>query len=150
MIRLVPASPAHVGRIANRMRGIDRQECEAFGRSPKEALRVGLKASSLAWTAIVDGRPEAMFGATPRNAIEGTAIAWFLATDAAFGCARALLTTGPAVIEAMHRRFSRLENMVSTDNDAAIRMLGRWGFELGSDTMTISGVEFRPFWRERR
>lgn len=150
MIRLVPASPAHVGRIATRMREIDRRECEAFGRDPKQALRVGLKASSLAWTATIDGRPEAMFGATPRNAIEGTAIAWFLATDAAFGCARALLTVGPTVIEAMHRRFKRLENMVSNDNEAAIRLLGRWGFELGSETMTVNGVDFRPFWRERR
>lgn len=150
MIELVPASPAHVGRIATRMREIDRREAEAFGHSPKEGLRIGLRGSVLAWTAMVDGRPEAMFGVTPVSVIESRGLAWFLATDAAFGCARALLTAAPAAIEAMHRRFNRLENWVSTENHAAIRMLGRWGFELGERTMVVKGVEFRPFWKERQ
>jgi hypothetical protein len=150
MITIGPASPAHIGRIATRMRDADRRECEAFGRSPKQALRTGLKASSLCWTGKKDGRPGAMFGATSRNEIEGVGIAWFLGTDEVFGCARELLALGPAVIEAMHRRFRRLENLVSSDNEAAIRLLGHWGFEIGSDTMDVNGVEFRPFWRETR
>lgn len=148
MITIGPASPAHVGRIATRIRDADRRECLAFGRSPKEALRTGLKASALCWTGKKDGRPGAMFGATSRNEIEGVGIAWFLGTDEVFGCARELLALGPAVIEAMHRRFRRLENLVSSDNEAAIRLLGHWGFEIGSDTMDVNGVEFRPFWRE--
>lgn len=148
MIEIVGASPAHVGRIATAMREIDRAECGAFGRTPKQALRVGLQASVICLTAMLNGRPTAMFGAVPINALEGSGRAWFLGTDEAIGCARELLTLGPAVIAAMHRRFTRLENMVSTDNAAAIRLLERWGFELGSDTMTIRGVEFRPFWKE--
>lgn len=148
MIRLVPASLVHVGPIATRMRSEDVRECEAWGRTGKEALRAGVRASSLAITALKDGRPEAMFGVAPINAMEGTGRAWFLGTDEVFGCARDLLTLGPAVIEALHSRFRRLENWVSTDNAAAIRMLGRWGFELGSERMTVRGVEFRPFWRE--
>jgi len=131
------------------MREIDRRECTAFGRSPKQALRIGLRASALAWTGLIDGVPAAMFGVVPRNAIEGAGTAWLLGTDAMFGCARELLTVGPAVIEAMHSRFARIENMVSTENEAAIRLLGRWGFELGSETMTVRGVEFRPFWKDR-
>jgi hypothetical protein len=150
VIELVPASPAHVGRIANRIRDIDRREAEAFGHSPKTALRLGIRASVLAWTAMLDGSPQAMFGVRPMSSIEGRGMAWFLATDAAFGCARDLLSIGPAVIEAMHRRFHRLENWVSTENAAAIRMLGRWGFELGEQTMTVRGVEFRPFWKDDR
>lgn len=148
MIRIVPATLAHVGPIATRMREADAAECEAFGRTAKEGLRVGLNASVLAFTAMRDGRPEAMFGAVPINALEGKGRAWFLGTDAVFACARDLLTVGPAVIEALHRRFRRLENWVSTDNAPACRMLGRWGFELGSETMTVRGVEFRPFWKE--
>jgi hypothetical protein len=106
VIELVPASPAHVGRIANRIRDIDRREAEAFGHSPKTALRLGIRASVLAWTAMLDGSPQAMFGVRPMSSIEGRGMAWFLATDAAFGCARDLLSIGPAVIEAMHRRFT--------------------------------------------
>ena len=130
------------------MREADAQECLAWGRSPKQALRIGLRASVLSFTALQVGKPIAMFGVTPINAIEGQGRAWFLGTDAILGCARDLLTVGPAVIEAMHRRFRRLENWVSTDNRRAIRLLGRWGFELGDDTMTVRGVEFRPFWKE--
>jgi hypothetical protein len=131
------------------MRTIDRIECEAFGRSGKESLRLGLKASSIAITALRDGRPEAMFGVVPVNAIEGVGRAWFLSTDAALACARDLMERGPAVIAVLHARFRRLENMVSSDNHRAIRMLGRWGFEVEDETMMVSGVEFRPFWREK-
>lgn len=130
------------------MRDIDRREVGAFGRTPKQALRLSFKAATIRVTALLDGRPIAMFGVTPLNMIEGKGLAWFLGTDEVLGCARELLRLGPAVIEAMHRRFARIENMVSTENVAAIRMLDHWGFELGSETMTVGGVEFRPFWRE--
>lgn len=148
MITFVPASPAHVGRIANRMRAEDRKEAAAFGRSPKEALRLGLRASVIAMTALDDGRPEGIIGLTPVNAIEGVGRPWMLATDAALHCARELLIAGPAIIEAMHRRFRRLENYVSVSNRRAISLLGRWGFQLGDEAMTFGGVEFLPFWRE--
>lgn len=150
MIEIVPASASHVRPIANRIRDIDRRECEAFGHSVKEALRLSVRGSVLSWTALLNKRPEAMFGVVPVSVIEGRGRAWFLATDAAFGCARELLSGAPAVIEAMHRRFNRLENWVSTENAAAIRMLGRWGFELGEQAMMVRGVEFRPFWKDRR
>jgi hypothetical protein len=150
VIEVVTASPVHVGPIATRMRAIDARECSAWGRRPKEALRLGLRGSVVAWTALKHGKPIAMFGVTPLSAIESKGRAWFLATDEACGCARALLTIGPNVIAAMHRRFDRLENWVSVENEAAIRMLGRWRFELGDETMTVRGTEFRPFWKDRR
>lgn len=149
-VELVRASPAHVGRIATRMREEDRRECQAWGRTGKQALRSGIIASSICMTALKDGRPEAMFGVTPINALEGSGRVWFLGTDVVLGCARDLLALGPAVIDAMHGRFQRLENWVSTENLPACRMLGRWGFELGDDRMTVRGVEFMPFWREAR
>lgn len=130
------------------MREVDRQEVGAFGRTPKQALRLSLRASSLCLTALKNDRPEAMFGVTPISAIEGRGLAWFLGTDEVLGCARELLSIGPAVIETLHGRFRRLENKISTENRQAIRLLEKWGFEMGPETMTIGGVEFRPFWRE--
>ena len=53
MIEFVAASPAHIGTIANRMRDIDAKECAIMGRTPKQALRLSLKASVAAWTAVV-------------------------------------------------------------------------------------------------
>jgi len=148
VIELVAASPAHVGRIATRMRAADVAEVEAFGRTPKEALRLGLRGSSLAATVKVDGRPEAMLGVAPVSVIEGVGRPWMLGTDAVPRCARALLADGHAVIGEMRRRFRRLENWVSADNAPAIRLLRRWGFEVGAEAMTVSGVDFVLFWRE--
>lgn len=130
------------------MREADRAECAALGLSPKGALRKSLTASVLAYTAKIDGSPAGMFGVTPGNTLEGVGHPWMLATDAAFDCARPLLTAGPPLIALMHRRFRRLENMVSSDNDRAIRMLKRWGFEVGDMQMLVGGVPFLPFWRE--
>ncbi len=87
-------------------------------------------------------------GVAPINALEGSGRAWFLATDAALGCAREFLERGPAVIAMLHSRFQRLENWVSADNRPAIRMLKRWAFDIGDEAMVVNGVEFRPFWKE--
>ena len=143
---IVPASRAHVRRIANRMREDDRIECEAFGHSPVEALRLGLLGSNWALTGMQDG-PQAMMGVAPVNALEGIGRPWMLGTDAIYGCARSLLSDGPAVIALMHRRYRRLENVVSERNERAIRMLKRWGFEIGGK-LEVGGVMFRHFWRE--
>lgn len=148
MIQLVPASPAHVGRIANRMRGVDRRECAAFGRVPKESLRLGLRSSVLAGTALLDGKPIAMFGLTPASIIEDVGRPWLLGTDDVPRCARALLTGASSLIGQMHARFRRLENVVAVDNAAAIRMLRRWGFTVESEVMVIGGVEMHAFWRQ--
>jgi len=148
LIELVRASPAHIGRIAHRMRLIDQRECAAMGKTAKTGLRSSLAASVVAYTAKIDGRPEGMFGVTPGSAIDGIGHPWMLATDAAFDCAREMLTAGPGLIALMHRRFRRLENMVSVENERAIRMLGRWGFEIGEEQMMVGGVPFVRFWRE--
>jgi len=148
LIELVRASPAHVGRIANRMREADRGECAALGMSPKAALRKSLTASVLAYTAKIDGSPAGMFGVTPGNTLEGVGHPWMLATDAAFDCARLLVAAGPDLIAIMHRRFRRLENIVSAENHRAIRMLKRWDFEFGNMQLPVGGVLFVRFWRE--
>lgn len=130
------------------MRAADVEEAAAFGRAPKEALRVGLQASVLAATAKLDGSPIAMLGLTPISVLEGVGRPWMLGTDEVPRCARALLTEAQAVIGEMHGRFRRLENFVSVGNGPAIRMLQRWGFEVGGKGFDVNGVSFVPFWKE--
>jgi hypothetical protein len=144
-VEIVAASPVHIGTIASRMREADRRECEAMGRTPKDALRSGLRNSLWTLTAIVDGRPEAMFGVVPRSMVESAGIAWFLGTDRIYGCGRSMLTKGREVIALMRRTFSTLENVVSADNDRAIRLLKRWGFSVGDEVSVYGGVAFLPF-----
>ena len=148
MITLVPASRSHVGPIANRMREADRVECAARGHSPKAALRHSLQSSVIAWTALDDGRPEAMLGLASVNILADQGEPWMLGTDRIYSAGRELLRGAPPLLAAMHRYSRRLHNTVSVDNAQAIRLLWRWGFVVGGEVREIGGVQFVPFWRE--
>ncbi|MCR5872254.1 MULTISPECIES: hypothetical protein [unclassified Sphingomonas] len=129
------------------MRAADRLECEAFGMSPKEALRSSWRRSIYAVTAKLDGRPEAMFGLSAISMIEGRGSPWFLGTDVVTRCGRALVELGPGILARMHATCSTLENRVACENRAAIRLLRHWGFHIGENITIIGGVHFRPFSR---
>lgn len=146
MIEIVPARARHIGRIALHMRAIDQLECRIFGHSPKNALRAGLMASTIAWTALVDGQPEAMFGASTISLLDGTGRPWMLMTDEAERQAKALLRLGRIYTDAIHRHYVQLENWVHVDNVAAIRWLSRLGFAVGG-VEVIRGHPMRPFIR---
>lgn len=146
MIEIVPAKLTHVGPIALRMRLIDQLECRIFGHSPKDALRTGLMAATVAWTALIDGRPEAMFGATTLSLFDAVGRPWLLMTDEAEKQHRALVRLGRIYTEAIHRHYVQLENWVHVDNAVAIRWLSRLGFAVGGVEI-IRGHPMRPFIR---
>lgn len=139
------ASKSHVSRIANRMRQIDRTECRATGREPKQALRHCLKGSTLAWTVLLDDKPVAMFGLLPISVLSGRAAPWFLATDEIERGARQWLKWGPGFIAAMQSDFPRLENIVSVENRKAIRVLKALGFAVGTEIVIVGGVAMVRF-----
>jgi hypothetical protein len=145
-VRIVPARLTHVNRIALNMRAVDRIECEALGRSPKEALRFSLRTSLHAMTAVEDDEtPVAMFGIYPLDAIGGSAIPWFLGTDRVFMHPRELLCSGRRILDWWRSKFPHLENIVAVENEAAIRLLTHWGAEVGGKTEVHRGVSFVPF-----
>lgn len=149
-IRIVPATPAHVGRIASRMRADDVIECAAMGHTPKQALRAGLIASTLCFTALVDGRPEAMFGLVVGSALSGEGTPWMLGTEAIYDHPRAMLRWGPRFLAAMLDSTPVLSNLVAIDNVRAIRFLRWLGFSLGEDRILFGSTEFVAFSQERR
>lgn len=128
------------------MRDVDCRECELLGHTPKEALRWGLLGSSVVWTAKVDGRPEAMFGAVPISIIEGRGRPWMLMTQDALHHRRALVRLGVAYTDAIHRHFEVLENFVHADNEVAIRWLARLGYAIGAVDV-IRGEPMHKFLR---
>jgi hypothetical protein len=145
MIELVPARLTHVNPIALNMREIDRIEAEAMGRTPKDALRIGLRCSHSALTALSGGKPFAMLGVLSTNLIAARGAPWLLATDEMFNHGRDLLTIGPRIIGHWLETFSVMENVVATRNHRAIRLLTRWGFSVGGEIQTHRGVDFVPF-----
>lgn len=146
MIEIVGARPNHVGTIARRMRPIDALECRLSGGSPKQSLRSGIMASSICWTVLIDGRPEAMFGACPISTIEGRARVWLLMTDDAEHRHKALVRLGWRYTQALHDHYPILENHVHAHNDRALRWLARLGYAIGPVDV-IHGQPMRPFVR---
>lgn len=148
-IRLVPAHFLHINRVANKMREIDRAECEAFGNSPKQALRAALMRSEKAWTVLEHEQPIAMFGVVVQSALTREAVPWLLGTDAVYRHGRALLMWGPPLVEWLHSDSTyRLSNLVSSRNSRAIRLLERWGFTVHHEEQEIGGELFRVFEKE--
>lgn len=147
-VRLVPANSRHIARIANRMRAIDRMECAAMGRTPKQALRSGVLYSEKAWTALVDDMPEAMFGVVLDSALTGEATPWMLGTDEVYRHGRELLMHGPAIVALLGDSRLTLSNLVSSANSRALRLLTRWGFTVEDQEIEVGGVQFRRFVRE--
>lgn len=127
------------------MRSVDRMECEAMGRTPKGALRFALANSSKAWTAMVDGQPEAMFGVVVESALTGEAVPWFLGTDEVYRHGRELVMWGPGMVSRLCDSSRRLANLVSAGNTSAIRLLKRWGFVVSEEAVNVRGVDFLPF-----
>ncbi len=148
-LSIVPAGPRHIGFLARHMRAIDQAECRAMGREPKAALRHGLIASRRCWTALVRGRPHAMFGVVVECALAGRGVPWFLGTNEVWRHGRALVRLGPAILAEMHDSSAVLANLVSADNARAIRLLERWGFTVEQDTVRVGNVAFRRFARQR-
>lgn len=143
-MELVPARLTHCGPLASQMRASDRIECEALGRTPKDALRNGLRCSLEAYTALVEGKPVAMLGVVPDSLLGGRATVWMLGTEEAYAQGRALVTYGPLMLDMWLGKFDELANIVSSGNERAIRLLRRWGFAFGGP-VTHRGVEFLPF-----
>ena len=107
---------------------------------------MGLQGAALAWTAKVDGRPEAMFGANTISLIDASARPWMLMTDEAAKYHRALLRLGRVYTDALHRHFEVLTNLVHADNEKSIRWLARLGYAIGPVDV-INGQPMRPFIR---
>lgn len=116
-----------------------------MGRTPKQALRLALLTSDQAWTALVEGKPEAMFGVTTECALTRELVPWFLGTDAVYRHGRLLVSWGPVWLRKLGDSTATMRNLVSARNDRAIRLLRRWGFEVGDDEVMVRGVPFLHF-----
>ena len=131
------------------MRPADIAECAAMGFTPKAALRRSLVASSEAWTAKVDGVPEAMFGLVITNALCGTGRPWMLGSEAIYRHPRAMIRGGDAILRRWLDSTPSLSNYVSSGNHRAIRLLRRWGCKIGEEVIMFAGMEFVMFTAER-
>lgn len=109
-------------------------------------MRTGLLNSEEPMTALIDGRPVAMFGCVVVSAIGGVGSPWFLGTDEVYRHGREMLVWGRYFVDRIVDSTPDVRNLVSVFNVKAIRLLRAWGFNVGSEATLIGGVPFYPFW----
>lgn len=148
MISIHPAEPGDIPALARGMRPWDVRECTVFGFTPERALRYSLSGSLMAWTARLDGEPIAMFGAASVSLIEGTGRPWMLGTEAIYQQGRALIRLAPGYVAMMRERFPRMDNLIHRDNDRALRLLRRLGFQIEPEARDVGGEPMVRFFSE--
>lgn len=146
-LEIVPAAMDHVAPIAARMRDADRIEVLASsGSTPHEVLMFSLSKSEMAWTAILDGRPEVMFGAADLNVLTRTGAPWLLGTNAVELHYRMFLRQSLSWREQLLKRYDTLRNFVDDRNEVSKRWLTWMGFTLFDPApVGVNGEMFRMF-----
>jgi hypothetical protein len=144
-IKIVPALKRHVKPVAARMRQPDVDELQAAsGRTPKEALLYSIDHSEHSWTALIDGKPEAIFGVGILNVIGGVGAPWLLATDEVERNRRVFVRLSISFRNELLERYPVLRNFVDVRNTASIRWLRWMGAEF-SEPVLIRDHPFRMF-----
>lgn len=127
------------------MRQADRDEvAAASGKTPAEALVYSLRKSSVAYTALVNGVPEVMFGVGDINILAGVGAPWLLGTEAVERHYVAFLRGSVKWRNQLLRRYPVMRNFVDDRNKAAKRWLKWLGFTF-SDPVEMNGHAFRLF-----
>lgn len=148
MVSIHPALAGDIPALAAGMRPWDVRECAAQGYTPAKALRYSLSGSLMAWTAHLDGTPIAMFGAAAVSLIDGTGRPWMLGTEAIYRQGRALVRLAPGYVGLMRERFPRMDNLIHRDNERALRLLRRLGFQVEPEARDVGGEPMVRFFLE--
>jgi len=144
-VEFVPARGKHCRSIGRRMRAADAAECRAMGRfSPIGALAYSMRNSD-AITALLDGRPVAMFGTREINVLAGVGCVWLLGTDDLLVHRKAFLRESLKWRPQLFTRYSVLRNVVSLNNQASLRWLRWLGAEFAPETLDVGGLPFVLF-----
>lgn len=146
---VVPASADHVAPIAADAREADTVELWAQGRvTPAEAMRRGLKLSTLVFTGLIDDVPVCMFGATPYSVLAGQGVAWMVGSNGLnpLRAQKALLRASKPELAVLLNRYPLLFNAVDVRNEATQRWL-RWMGAVFLEPVPVGhgGELFRPF-----
>lgn len=146
-VEVVTAQQTHVADLAPKMKAGDIDECQAsHGVGPEEALSISLGNSREAFSVMVDGRVEMMFGICHED--NSTGLVWMLSSEAVFDLVtrKRFLRESRRYMKRFHRLYEVIYNCVDERNFRSIMWLKRIGFKL-IDYIPEYGVSGMPFVR---
>lgn len=124
---IVPASVRHVRPMAAQLRAAACITLQGFGLRPREALRRAYVASPHCRTALMDGKPIAMWGV--KNTMLGnTGVVWLVLSEAVTHMPVAVVKEARAELAAVMERLDEIAITVLPDDEAAIRFAVYLGF----------------------
>ncbi|MGD9727134.1 MAG: phage protein Gp13 family protein [Candidatus Melainabacteria bacterium] len=143
---LKPATLAEAIALAQDLRPEDEAEIRAMsGHEPVTSLSHGIQFSDLPTTVMdEDGSILGMFGAVPTGRNPRVGVVWMLCSPKILKHRRQFAKESRQWIEAMHRRYDLLWNVVDERNTVHIRWLQWCGFTI-IKRHEVLGIENRPF-----
>lgn len=145
-VLIVRTESKHIRELAKTMRKADQKELLSFGLSIEKVLWRSWKGSVNCWTAMIDGKVAAIWGAC--GAYLGTTAApWLLTSDEVYKISPLRFARiYQKEVETMLKMFPRLENYVDASYTGAVRLLRIIGFTLGEpEAKGVNGELFRKF-----
>lgn len=144
---IIPATMAHAEYISPRIREADRNEIWASHMAyPLEALRIGLKYSTYAFTGLADGEPVLIWGVAPASLLGRHGSPWMLASakiDDPAITIRFLRESREQIVD-FFQDYDILTNYVDARNKRSIRWLRFMGFQI-SEKPEPYGLAKMPF-----
>jgi hypothetical protein len=129
------------------MRQQDKDEVWASGGfTPLEALAFSVEVTNedMRWTALADGVPFCMWGASEHIQDPTLGVVWLLGSDHIYQIKRRFILESRKYVSMMHDRFDTLANYVDARNTVSMRWLETLGFH-AVRTVQHHGHERRPF-----
>lgn len=144
VIKIVPATAAHIAELKQNLRPEDATEILRFGVTIQHALWYSYRRSLVRKTALIDGAVAACWGC--HGVFMGnTAVPWLMTTHEVKKVSplRFARFYQHEVLQ-MLRMFPKLENYVDSEYSAAIRLLEIIGFKVNEPEM-LQGASVRKF-----
>lgn len=145
--RVVPAQIEHIAPMLPYIRQADIDELWSANRvTPEDALTIGIKVSTEAWSGLVDGKPVCIFGVAPSSMLGGTGVPWMVGTSEVDKHAKAFLRRNKPYVKQMLTLYNYLVNHVDSRNTRAVSWLRWLGFTICDATpYGFEGVPFHRF-----
>lgn len=130
-VEIVEAKPQHAFHLAPILRQADRDELAALdNQHPLISISNSIKASDMAWTALIDGQVMAIFGVAPVSILDSSGYIWLLGSHLVDKNSHTFLKNCPEYIKKMASRYQNMHNYVDARNEKSINWLTWLGFEI--------------------
>ncbi len=128
----------HLKPMASRMRGAASIALQGFGFDPRWALHRAFNAAFYCRSAMIDGKPAAMWGACG-TLLGEHAYVWLVLSDDVVGMPRAILKEARRELMGVMESYPAISATVLPDDQASVRFARHLGFgaeHVGEDVMT--------------